>query len=351
MLNSFARGKVLLIADEAHNMGSYSLKKKLSLITYLRRIGLSATPERQFDESGNTAIQDFFGVKDGVYTYEYSMKEAIDKGVLCKYLYFPHVIELTDEEMDEYIVISEKIAKYFNYSKECFTKIDDILSKGDNADAYFYKILCSLEARNEEEFIEYADTFDNFELFEKALDCSDKDSAKRLTDMFVAGYKDCFDDGYYNSAIMFFLQLIKYDIDSRDEVISTMKSRIFELLSSGEDDELLIRLTDSYLLSVDPNDIDNYISECLGFAHSAHVNDKLAVAQHFMKKVKEIDEGNPEVTMFNLMLQTGSSSPDQLIDNICKIEDLNDIVSLIKNSSSDQASMCMQIFITSYRAT
>lgn len=56
------------------------------------------------------------------------MKEAIDKGVLCKYLYFPHVIELTDEEMDEYIVISEKIAKYFNYSKECFTKIDDILT-------------------------------------------------------------------------------------------------------------------------------------------------------------------------------------------------------------------------------
>lgn len=128
VLNSFAKGKVLLIADEAHNMGSYSLKKKLSQITYLRRIGLSATPERQFDESGNTAIQDFFGVKDGVYTYEYSMKEAIDKGVLCKYLYFPHVIELTDEEMDEYIVISEKIAKYFNYSKECFTKIDDILA-------------------------------------------------------------------------------------------------------------------------------------------------------------------------------------------------------------------------------
>jgi tetratricopeptide (TPR) repeat protein len=224
-------------------------------------------------------------------------------------------------------------------------KIDDILSKGDNADAYFYKILCSLEARNEEEFIEYANTFDNFELFEKALDCSDKDSAKRLTDMFVAGYVDCFDDGYYNSAILFFNQLIKYDIDRRDEVISTMKSRIFELLSSGEEDELLIRLIDSYLLSVDPNDIDNYISECLGFAHSAHVNDKIAVAQHFMKKVKEIDEGNPEVTMFNLMLQTGSSSPDQLIDNICKIEDLNDIVSLIKNSSSEQASMCMQIFV------
>ncbi len=128
LLNSFAKGKVLLIADEAHNMGSYSLKKKLSQISYLRRIGLSATPERQFDDSGNTAIQNFFGVMDDEYTYEYSMKEAIDKGVLCKYLYFPHVVELTDEEMDEYIVISEKISKYFNYSKECFTKIDDILT-------------------------------------------------------------------------------------------------------------------------------------------------------------------------------------------------------------------------------
>lgn len=127
LLNSFAKGKLLLIADEAHNMGAGSLKKKLSQITYLRRIGLSATPNRQFDDSGNAAIQGFFGVKDGVYTYEYFMEEAIKNGVLCKYLYYPHVIELTVEEMDEYIVISEKIAKYFNCSDESFTKIDEIL--------------------------------------------------------------------------------------------------------------------------------------------------------------------------------------------------------------------------------
>ncbi len=224
-------------------------------------------------------------------------------------------------------------------------KIENILKDGDNADAYFYKILCLMEVRNEEEFIEYANDFKDFEIFEKALDCSDKDSAKRLTDMFVAGYKDCFDDGYYDSAIEFFNQLIKYDFDQREEVISTMKEHVAKLMDSEESDEFLIKLVESYLLSVNPNDIDNYIAECLEVAHNAHVSDRFAVAEKFMAKVKEIDEGNPEVTMFNILLQTGSSSPDQLIDNICKINDLNEIVSLIKNSSSDQASMCMQLFV------
>ena len=45
VLNSFSRTQVLLIADEAHNMGAPGLLKRLGDINYLRRIGLSATPE------------------------------------------------------------------------------------------------------------------------------------------------------------------------------------------------------------------------------------------------------------------------------------------------------------------
>lgn len=129
LLNQFDKRRLLIIADECHNMGSGSLIKRLKEIPYLRRIGLSATPERQFDENGNKKLQTFFGVDDGKYTYEYSMEEAIQKGVLCKYMYFPHIVNLTSDEMNKYIELSEKISKYFNYNTGRFENEDEILKR------------------------------------------------------------------------------------------------------------------------------------------------------------------------------------------------------------------------------
>ena len=126
VLNGFDKRRLLMIADECHNMGSGSLVKRLKEIPYLRRIGLSVTPKRQFDDEGNEKLNDFFGSKEK-YTYEYSMEEAIKNGVLCKYMYYPHVVNLTQEEMDAYVELSERIAKYFNYDKEVFEHIDEKL--------------------------------------------------------------------------------------------------------------------------------------------------------------------------------------------------------------------------------
>ena len=126
VLNGFDKRRLLMIADECHNMGSSSLVKRLKEIPYLRRIGLSATPKRQFDDEGNEKLNDFFGSKEK-YTYEYSMEEAIKNGVLCKYMYYPHIVNLTQEEMDAYVELSERIAKYFNYDKEVFEHIDEKL--------------------------------------------------------------------------------------------------------------------------------------------------------------------------------------------------------------------------------
>ena len=126
ILNGFEKSKVLLIADEAHNMGSPTIMKRIGNIKYLRRIGLSATPERQFDEDTNTKLFRFFGAEKQ-YTYEYSMEEAIENGVLCRYLYYPHLVRLTDSEMQRYLDLSVKIAKYFNFNTSTFDKKDDIL--------------------------------------------------------------------------------------------------------------------------------------------------------------------------------------------------------------------------------
>lgn len=120
--------QMLLIADEAHNMGAGRILDRLDGVKFARRIGLSATPERQFDDSGNKAIMEFFGCRDG-YTFEFNMQEAIDKGYLCRYKYFPHIVHLNDSEMAEYMRISLQLAKFYNQEKESFPKGDDILMR------------------------------------------------------------------------------------------------------------------------------------------------------------------------------------------------------------------------------
>lgn len=120
--------QILLIADEAHNMGAGRILDRLGGVKFARRIGLSATPERQFDESGNKAIMDFFGCANS-YTFEFNMQDAIDKGYLCRYKYFPHIVHLNDAEMSEYMRISLQLAKFYNSEKESFPKGDDILMR------------------------------------------------------------------------------------------------------------------------------------------------------------------------------------------------------------------------------
>lgn len=121
--------QILLIADEAHNMGAGRILDRLDGVKYIRRIGLSATPERQFDERGNKALMKFFGCHDDKYTFEFSMQEAIDKGYLCRYDYYPHLVHLTDSEMEEYIRISRQLCKFYSSEDGGFTTSDDILMR------------------------------------------------------------------------------------------------------------------------------------------------------------------------------------------------------------------------------
>lgn len=120
--------EALLIADEVHNMGSPRVAKLLTQVHLKPRIGLSATPSRNFDVEGNIAISEFFQDK-APYVFSFSMKEALDNGWLCRYKYFPHVVFLTEEELKRYTLISKQLLKYLdpktgNYRK---CKESDIL--------------------------------------------------------------------------------------------------------------------------------------------------------------------------------------------------------------------------------
>lgn len=96
----------LIIADEMHNLGADKLRHALTPnITY--RLGLSATPERHFDPWGTQKLYDYFG--DVIYTY--SLKEAIEKNTLTPYKYYPHLVQLTASESEQYHILSRKIGK------------------------------------------------------------------------------------------------------------------------------------------------------------------------------------------------------------------------------------------------
>ena len=107
----------ILIADETHNLGSQGLLRLLPNIHLEKRIGLSATPHRKFDETGNQAIQEFFD-DEPPYIVSYSMEEALKIGWLCKYTYHPHIVKLTDPEMEKYKELSLQLLRMGLFDKE-----------------------------------------------------------------------------------------------------------------------------------------------------------------------------------------------------------------------------------------
>ncbi len=125
---------ITLIADEAHNFGSQGF---LSVIPNFinKRIGLSATPERQFDDSGNKLLNIFFSCSEEKYTFEYNMKTAIENGILCRYYYYPVLVTLEIDEQENYVKISKELLKYFDFEKGKYREseyVNNLLIKRKN---------------------------------------------------------------------------------------------------------------------------------------------------------------------------------------------------------------------------
>jgi superfamily II DNA or RNA helicase len=105
--------ETLLIADEAHNISSPKMLEVLPKTLFKKRLGLSATPKRIYDDEGTEAMNDFFD-DHPPYVYSFSMEEAIAKGILCQYEYHPHLVELTSKELEEYKEITLRLSKFFD---------------------------------------------------------------------------------------------------------------------------------------------------------------------------------------------------------------------------------------------
>lgn len=97
---------LMVIADEAHNLGSSTYRSSLpTTATY--RLALSATPERWFDDEGTDALIDYFGP----IAFELGLGKAIEMGALCRYIYVPRLVELNDDETSLYVDLTTQIAK------------------------------------------------------------------------------------------------------------------------------------------------------------------------------------------------------------------------------------------------
>ena len=71
------------------------------------RLGLSATPIRQYDEEGTDALLRYFG--DVVFTFD--LGQAIRAGCLTRYHYYLHPVNLSEDEFEEWEEISAKLIK------------------------------------------------------------------------------------------------------------------------------------------------------------------------------------------------------------------------------------------------
>ncbi|MGI4822611.1 MAG: DEAD/DEAH box helicase family protein [Janthinobacterium lividum] len=191
-----------LVADEAHNLGSPQSLQYLPQ-TIIRRIGLSATPERVYDDIGSSQLYHFFNAQPPCYTFSYSMKKAIDAGVLCQYDYFPLLVSLEEDEAKEYRDLTVQLMSHFDQKTERFKDSAKwllmsrkrVIHKARNKKIELEQILTSLQA--EQKRLQYTFIYvpegyevDNSQVDEYTLDVEDVRIIDDYSESLIqAGYR------------------------------------------------------------------------------------------------------------------------------------------------------------------
>ena len=118
-----------LIGDEVHGLGAKASRSALDDI-YKYRLGLSATPQRWFDDEGSEIIEEYFGGKSFEFTLEDALREhnpLTGKTFLVNYFYHPRFVMLDDKEMEDYKSLTDKIARLANSGSEDYRSYLEML--------------------------------------------------------------------------------------------------------------------------------------------------------------------------------------------------------------------------------
>lgn len=105
---------LMVVADEVHQLGSPHNSRVLGVDAGLR-LGLSATPKRYGDPDGTDKIMKYF---EGIVPPPITLIDAIKAGRLVEYEYYPHPINLTATEADDWRTISAAIKQEMARMKE-----------------------------------------------------------------------------------------------------------------------------------------------------------------------------------------------------------------------------------------
>lgn len=117
--------QALIVVDEAHNLSPNQIKVLPEYFHY--RLGLSATPERYSQDETDKIVKYF--TRGQINTYKYTIDEAIEKGFLSHYLYFPIFVHLTDSEFISYQNYTKQVIYAMNQDPVDEAQVKDILTK------------------------------------------------------------------------------------------------------------------------------------------------------------------------------------------------------------------------------
>jgi superfamily II DNA or RNA helicase len=98
-LSDAAKRRALIVHDEVHRFGSASHVAQLDGLAGLVpwRLGLSATPDREYDQEGNA----FIARNVGPVIIRYSLENAVADGILCEFDYVPLEWDPSDADRRE----------------------------------------------------------------------------------------------------------------------------------------------------------------------------------------------------------------------------------------------------------
>lgn len=102
------KNRLFFIGDECHHHGGVGYVGKL-LPGVRFRLGLSATPFHYLDEAANQRLKDVYDRS----IFQYSLADAVRDKVLTPYEYIPVPVELTEREAQDYLDLSDQIARAF----------------------------------------------------------------------------------------------------------------------------------------------------------------------------------------------------------------------------------------------
>ncbi len=98
---------LMIVGDEVHRLGSPDNSQLFTIATGWR-LGLSATPYRYGDREGTDQIFSYFGQ---IIPPIIKLKDAINSNLLVSYEYFPHTVELTEDESNRWRQLSKDVSK------------------------------------------------------------------------------------------------------------------------------------------------------------------------------------------------------------------------------------------------